>query len=222
MKKIREIIYILIMLLCVVPLHSAAEGTGFWTNEGENTTSGEASILATFDMNNGIKDTVNIGFAKDLEKDFPDGITVESVITPVKAIELKDSDANGEATYEDGTLYLYYQTISKTPLTLTVSITSPLVAEEDATQELGWDVRFPDNDELSTMTLHANDDGSKGREIPLNDNVSGENGKVGSAGSVELNITTSNDDDDSYLIKHEGLYYGYIYLKITADGGGNA
>ena len=222
MKKIREIIYILIMLLCVVPLHSAAEGTGFWTNEGENTTSGEASILATFDMNNGIKDTVNIGFAKDLEKDFPDGITVESVITPVKAIELKDSDANGEATYEDGTLYLYYQTISKTPLTLTVSITSPLVAEEDATQELGWDVRFPDNDELNTMTLHANDDGSKGREIPLNDNVSGENGKVGSAGSVELNITTSNDDDDSYLIKHEGLYYGYIYLKITADGGGNA
>lgn len=220
MKKIREIIYILIMLLCVVPLHSATEGTGFWTNEGENTTSGEASILATFDMK-GIKDTVNIGFAKDLEKDFPDGITVESEITPVKAIELKDSDANGEATYEDGTLYLYYQTISKTPLTLTVSITSPLVAEEDATQKLGWDVRFPDN-ELSTMTLHANDDGSKGWEIPLNDNVSGENGKVGSAGSVELNITTSNDEDDSYLIKPEGLYYGYIYLEITADGGGNA
>lgn len=220
MKKIREIIYILIMLLCVVPLHSAAEGTGFWTNEGENTTSGEASILATFDMK-GIKDTVNIGFAKDLEKDFPDGITVESAITPVKAIELKDSDANGEATYEDGTLYLYYQTISKTPLTLTVSITSPLVAEEDDTQELGWDVRFPDN-ELSTMTLHANEDGSKGRKIPLNDNVSGENGKVGSAGSVELNITTSNDKDDSYLIKPKGLYYGYIYLTITADGGGNA
>ena len=220
MKKIREIIYILIMLLCVVPLHSATEGTGFWTNEGENTTSGEASILATFDMK-GIKDTVNIGFAKDLEKDFPDGITVESEITPVKAIELKDSDANGEATYEDGTLYLYYQTISKTPLTLTVSITSPLVAEEDATQKLGWDVRFPDN-ELSTMTLHANDEGSKEREIHLNGNVSGENGKVGSAGYVELNITTSNDEDDSYLIKPKGLYYGYIYLKITADGGGNA
>ena len=220
MKKIREIIYILIMLLCVVPLHSAAEGTGFWTNDGENITSGEASILAVFDMN-GIKDTVNIGFAKDLEKYFPNGITVESEITPVKAIELKDSDADEEATYEDGTLYLYYKTISQTPLTLTVSITSPLVAEEDDTQELGWDVRFPDN-ELNTMTLHANEDGSKGRKIPLNDNVSGENGKVGSAGSVELNITTSNDKDDSYLRKPKGLYYGYIYLTITADGGGNA
>lgn len=221
MKKLREIIYILIMLLCMMSLHSAAEGTGFWTNEGENTTSGEASILATFDMK-GIKDTVNIGFAKDLEKYFPDGITVESEITPVKAIELKDSDANGEATYEDGTLYLYYQTISKIPLTLAVSITSPLVAEEDGTQELGWDVRFPDNDEISTMTLHAKDEGSKEREIHLNGSVSGENGKVGSAGSVKLNITTSNDKDDSYLIKPEGLYYGYIYLKITADGGGNA
>lgn len=221
MKKIREIIYILIMLLCVVPLHSATEGTGFWTNEGENTTSGEASILATFDMN-GIKETVNIGFAKDLEKDFPDGITVESEITPVKAIELKDSDANGEATYEDGTLYLYYQTISKTPLTLAVSIISPLVAEGDDTQKLGWDVRFPDNEEISTMTLHAKDEGSKEREIYLNGNVSGENGKVGSAGFVKFKITTINDADDSYLIKPEGLYYGYIYLTITADGGGNA
>lgn len=221
MKKIREIIYILIMLLCVVPLHSAAEGTGFWTNDGENITSGEASILAVFDMN-GIKDTVNIGFAKDLEKYFPNGITVESEITPVKAIELNDSDADEEATYEDGTLYLYYQTISKTPLTLTVSIKSPLVAEGNETQKIGWDVRFPDNDEISTMTLHAAEDGTKESEIILSSNISGENGKVGSAGSVKLNITTSNDEDDSYLIKPEGLYFGYIYLTITADGGGNA
>ena len=221
MKKIREIIYILIMLLCVVPLHSATEGTGFWTNDGENITSGEASILAVFDMN-GIKDTVNIGFAKDLEKYFPNGITVESEITPVKAIELNDSDADEEATYEDGTLYLYYQTISKTPLTLTVSIKSPLVAEGNETQKIGWDVRFPDNDEISTMTLHAAEDGTKEREIILSSNISGVNGKVGSAGSVKLNITTSNDEDDSYLIKPEGLYFGYIYLTITAEEGGNA
>ena len=215
----RKLLFCFIFIFNLSSLFATpSDGNGFWSTDNfiDDEVSNAANVLAVFDFNSaGIKDVINVGFTSDSLESF----TLETSVTPLKVLYLKDDDGDGVASSVD--MKFYYQIVSTTPLKISVDASGPMVLyDEDGNpiDYLAWDITDTEQPTTIFSSLNISDDPDENinaKELEINHNPSTDS--IGLAGYAITEIRTSEDEGKTYLDKTPGTYYSYIYLEVIAN-----